>query len=39
MERNLEMSEEEIRMINKAREFATKAHEGQVRHRGGIHDR
>ena len=31
MERNLEMSEEEIRMINKAREFATKAHEGQVR--------
>ena len=31
MERNLEMSEEEIRMINKARECATKAHEGQVR--------
>lgn len=31
MERNLEMSEEEIRMINKAREFAAKAHEGQVR--------
>ena len=31
MERNLEMSEEEIRMINKAREFATKAHEWQVR--------
>ena len=31
MERNLEMSEEEMRMINKAREFATKAHEGQVR--------
>lgn len=31
MERGLEMSEEEIRMVNKAREFATKAHEGQFR--------
>ena len=31
MKRGPGMSEEEIRMINKAREFATKAHEGQVR--------
>lgn len=31
MERGLEMSEEEIRMINKARDFATRAHEGQFR--------